>query len=150
LGSDKKLSEQDIQKIASQHQQMQYQAEAIMQQVNLVGNSINECQNAINSLTEIEDIEKGHEILVPIGSGTNIRASLIKPESVIIEVGAGISIEKKVDDAKKYLNTRKAELSKYQQNLEKSLNEVIKKMKEIESVVTAAVSQQKAQPMQGS
>jgi prefoldin alpha subunit len=149
LASNKKLTEQDIRNIAMQHQQMQYQAEGLMQQVNMVGLSIDESYSAINSIKELEGIEDGHEIMVPIGSNTNVRANLVKPDGVIIEIGAGISIEKKLEDAKKSLEKQNNELTQYQQNLQKTLNEMISKMKEMEAVVTAA-TQQQAQPMQGS
>lgn len=150
--SNKKLSEKDIQNIAMQHQQMQYQAEAISNQINLVAASIGENQLAINSITEFENVEEGHEVLVPIGSGTNVRANLVKPDSVIIEVGVGISVEKNLDEAKKSLENRKDELTEYQQNLQKNLNELVNKMKEMEAVVAAAVGKQQTQPkpMQGS
>jgi prefoldin alpha subunit len=149
LASNKKLTEQDIRNIAMQHQQMQYQAEGLMQQVNMVGLSIDESYSAINSIKELEGIEDGHEIMVPIGSNTNVRANLVKPDGVIIEIGAGISIEKKLEDAKKSLEKQNNELTQYQQNLQKTLNEMISKMKEMEAVITAA-TQQQAQPMQGS
>lgn len=149
MASNKKLTEQDIRNIAMQHQQMQYQAEGLMQQVNMVGLSIDESYSAINSIKELEGIEDGHEIMVPIGSNTNVRANLVKPDGVIIEIGAGISIEKKLEDAKKSLEKQNNELTQYQQNLQKTLNEMISKMKEMEAVVTAA-TQQQAQPMQGS
>jgi len=149
LASNKKLTEQDIRNIAMQHQQMQYQAEGLMQQVNMVGLSIDESYSAINSIKELEGMEDGHEIMVPIGSNTNVRANLVKPDGVIIEIGAGISIEKKLEDAKKSLEKQNNELTQYQQNLQKTLNEMISKMKEMEAVVKAATEQQ-AQPMQGS
>ena len=149
MASNKKLTEQDIRNIAMQHQQMQYQAEGLMQQVNMVGLSIDESYSAINSIKELEGMEDGHEIMVPIGSNTNVRANLVKPDGVIIEIGAGISIEKKLEDAKKSLEKQNNELTQYQQNLQKTLNEMISKMKEMEAVVKAATEQQ-AQPMQGS
>lgn len=149
MASNKKLTEQDISNIAMQHQQMQYQAEGLMQQVNMVGLSIDESYSAINSIKELEGMEDGHEIMVPIGSNTNVRANLVKPDGVIIEIGAGISIEKKLEDAKESLEKQNKELTQYQQNLQKTLNEMISKMKEMEAVVTAA-TQQQAQPMQGS
>ena len=152
MASNKKLTEEDIRNIATQHQQMQYQAEGLMQQVNMVGASIDESYSAINSIKELEGMEDGHEIMVPIGSNTNVRANLVKPDGVIIEIGAGISIEKKLEDAKESLEKQNKELTQYQQNLQKTLNEMISKMKEMEAVVTAATQQQAQprQPMQGS
>lgn len=154
MASGNKLTEKDIQNIAMQHQQMQYQAEGLMQQVNMVGMSIDESKRAINSINELEGMEDGHEILVPIGSNTNVRANLVKPDGVIIEIGAGISMEKKLEDAKVSLEKQNKELTQYQQNLQESLNQIISKMKEMEAVVQTATQQkqqtQTRQPMQGS
>jgi prefoldin alpha subunit len=152
LKLNKKLSEEDIKRMAMQHQQMRYQAEAIVQQINMVEVSITDSERAINTLTELEGIDEGHDILIPIGLGANIRANLSRTDNVIIEIGAGISVEKKLDEAKQSLRTRKKELTKYHQNIKNSLDELMNKMKEIENVVSSVAGQQQIQqkPVQGS
>jgi prefoldin alpha subunit len=152
LTSNKKLSEEDIKRMAVQHQQMQYQAEAIAQQINMVEISIADSEKAINTLTELEGVDEGHDILIPIGLGANIRANLTRTDNVIIEIGAGISVEKKLVEAKQSLTTRKTELTKYHQNIKNSFDELVKKMKEIEAVVSSVAGQQQTQqkPVQSS
>lgn len=153
MANQQKLSAQDIHNMSVQYQQMQYQAEAVSQQINLIGYSIEECNRALNAISELEGIPAEHEILVPIGYGTNVKAKLTKPENVIVEVGAQISVEKKLDDARKTLQTRKEELAKYLQNMQKNLNEIVTRMKDIETVVARASAEKKKpqqQPMQGS
>jgi len=144
LASRKPLSEQDIQNMAAQHQQMQYQAESAVQQLNFVGDSINDVTKAINTLTEFESVNDGHEIFLPIGAGVNVKANLVMPENVVIQVGAGISVEKNIAQAKTMLDSRKEELTKYQGSIQTSLSELTNRMKEIETVLNSVVRQQQA------
>ena len=158
MSSNKELSNEDIQKLSTQFQQLQYQADALTQQLNMVSNSMAESDKAINTIAGFEGVEDGHEVLIPIGMGTNIMAKLLKPDTVIMEIGAGISTEKYLDDAKKSLEIQKEELTKFHQTTQNNLNQIVTKMHEIESVVTTAVKAQQADqiaqqtnqgPMQG-
>lgn len=139
--------------MAAQHQQLQYQAEAIVQQLNLVGVSIDECQRAINTINELEGVADEHEILVPIGFGASVRAKLDRPDNVVIEIGADVSIEKNLNDARTNLESRKGELDKYRENIQTQLNGLLQKMEQIKAVLSTAVNQQQSpgkQPMHGS
>ena len=144
MSSDQKLSNEDIQKLSTQFQQLQYQSDALTQQLNMVGASIAESEKAINTIAGFEGVEDGHEILIPIGMGTNIIAKLSKPDTVIMQIGAGISTEKDLDNAKKSLEIRKEELTKFHETTQGNLNQIVTKMQEIESVVTATVKAQQA------
>ncbi len=158
MSSNQELSKEDIQKMSTQFQQLQYQADALSQQLNMVSASLAESEKAINTIAGFEGVEDGHEILIPIGSGTNIMAKLSKPDSVIMEIGAGISMEKNMDNAKKSLEIQKEELTKFHQTTQNNLDQIVTKMHEIESVVTTAVKAQQTNqvaqqtnqgPMQG-
>jgi len=144
LSSNKELSKEDIQKMSTQFQQLQYQADALSEQLNMVSASLADSGKAIDTITSFEGVEDGHEILIPIGMGTNIMAKLSKPDTVIMEIGAGISLEKDLENAKKSLEIQKEELNKFHQTTQDNLNQILAKMQEIESVVTTAVKAQQA------
>ena len=144
MSSNQELSNEDIQKMSTQFQQMQYQADALTQQLDMVGASIGESEKAINTIAGFEGVEDGHEILIPIGMGTNIMAKLSKPDTVIMQIGAGISTEKDLDNAKKSLEIRKEELTKFHETTQSNLDQIVTKMQEIESFVTTAVKAQQA------
>ena len=144
MSSNQELSSEDIQKMSTQFQQLQYQADALSQQLNMVSASLADSEKAINTITGFEGVEDGHEILIPIGMGTNIMAKLSKPDTVIMEIGAGISLEKDLENAKKSLEIQKEELTKFHQSTQNNLNQILAKMQEIESVVTTAVKSQQA------
>ena len=144
MSSNKELSKEDIQKLSNQFQQLQYQADALSEQLNMVSASLADSGKAINTIIGFEGVEDGHEILIPIGMGTNIMAKLSKPDTVIMEIGAGISLEKDLENAKKSLEIQKEELTKFHQTTQNNMNQILTKMQEIESVVTTAVKAQQA------
>ncbi len=144
MSSNQELSDEDIQKLSSQFQQLQYQAEALSQQLNMVSASLADTEKALNTIAGFEGVEDEHEILIPIGMGTNIMAKMSKPDTVIMEIGAGISMEKDMDNAKKSLGIRKEELTKFHQTIQNNQDQIATKMHEIESVVTTAVKAQQA------
>ena len=144
MSSNQQLSDEDIQKLSSQFQQLQYQAEALSQQLNMVSASLADTEKALNTIAGFEGVEDEHEILIPIGMGTNIMAKISKPDTVIMEIGAGISMEKDMDNAKKSLDIRKEELTKFHQTIETNQDQIATKMHEIESVVTTVVKAQQA------
>ncbi len=144
MSSNQQLSDEDIQKMSTQFQQLQYQAEALSQQLNMVSASLADTEKALNTIAGFEGVEDEHEILIPIGMGTNIMAKMSKPDSVIMEIGAGISTEKDLDNAKKSLEIRKEELTKFHQTIQNNQDQIATKMHEIESVVTTVVKAQQA------
>ncbi len=144
MSSNQELSDEDIQKLSSQFQQLQYQAEALSQQLNMVSASLADTEKALNTIAGFEGVEDEHEILIPIGMGTNIMAKMSKPDTVIMEIGAGISMEKDMDNAKKSLGIRKEELTKFHQTIQNNQDQIATKMHEIESVVTTVVKAQQA------
>ena len=110
----------------------------------MISASLADTEKALNTIAGFEGVEDEHEILIPIGMGTNIMAKMSKPDTVIMEIGAGISMEKDMDNAKKSLEIRKEELTKFHQTIETNQDQIATKMHEIESVVTTAVKAQQA------
>jgi prefoldin alpha subunit len=63
----------------------------------------------------LEDIEKEKEdaeLLVPIGGSSYVKAKLANPDKVVVGLGAGVSVEKTLQEAKAIVNERLDELEK--------------------------------------
>ncbi len=143
--SDGKLTQQQLQDMASRHQQYQYQGEAIAQQLNMVKLTIKDVETALTTITSLKDETAGKEILVPIGFSSFVNATLTSPDKVVIGIGAGVSVEKKMDDAKAFLEKRKDELNKYYEQLNNALGKLAGEMQNIEKVLQSHTQPQ--QPM---
>ncbi len=143
--SDAVLTQQQLQELAGMHQQYQYQAEAIGQQMNMLKLTIKDLETALATITALIDEPAGKETLVPIGFGSFINATLTSTEKVVIGIGAGVSVEKKTEDAKVFLEKRKEELTKYFEQMNNAFAKLAEEMQKIE--MTVQKQQQSRTPM---
>ena len=115
-------------------------AEVIQNRINMLSAMIADLTNAKMSLEGLENTEENTEILVPIGGNSYIKSKLAKQETVILGVGAGISLEKKPDEAKIMIKNRLEDLKKARTSLQQQLAEVIGKLNEDKSKFEKLVS----------
>ena len=132
--SDEKLTQQQLQDLAQRHQQYQYQAESIAQQMNMVQLTIKDVETALTTITALKDETPGKEMLVPIGFSSFVNATLTNTDKVVIGIGAGVSVEKKTDDAKAFLEKRKDELTKYNEKLNEAISKLAQEIQNIEKL----------------
>ncbi|MDI6902138.1 MAG: prefoldin subunit alpha [Methanocellales archaeon] len=128
---EKKMSEEELRNIIAQLQQYQSRAEAYQQQLALIGISISGCENAMQVLDRLEDVKASREMLVPIGAGSYMHAT-ITSDRILMGLGAGVSAEKSVDEARQSLAERKDQLSKMFERLSKDLDEIHKEMQKLQ------------------
>ena len=107
----------EVQSLLLRLRQYQAQAEATLQQLNIVNQAIDELNRAIDTIKYLKNLQNGDELIVPIGAGSFIYATLSDINKVIVGIGGGISAEKRPDDAIKHLERRREELQKTQQEL---------------------------------
>jgi len=145
------LTKQQLAELAERHQIYQYQAESIAQQTNMVRVTIKDIETALTTITSLKDEPAGKETLVPVGFGSFVKATLADTGKVVVGIGAGVSVEKKTEDAKAFLEKRKEELNKYLEQLNSTLAKIAEEMQNIQKLVQkhqqALQAQQSRQPM---
>ena len=92
------------------------QLESIDMQLQYLQSTIADYQRAKMTVEQLHAVDENAEILIPVGAGTFVNGSLKNSSNVLIGVGAGIVIEKPIDDAITKLDERTKRL---QENLEK-------------------------------
>jgi prefoldin alpha subunit len=133
--SDAVLTQQQLQELAGMHQQYQHQAEAIGQQISMLKMTLRDLETALATITALIDEPAGKETLVPIGFGSFVNATLTSTDKVVIGIGAGVSVEKKTEDAKVFLEKRKEELTKYFEQMNNAFAKLAEEMQKIEITV---------------
>jgi len=78
---------------------------------------INEYNKVKLTLEQIVKIDKGSEVLLPLGGSTYIEANITNPSKVLFDIGAGVVTEKKSTDAISKIDKRLEELQKTQEKL---------------------------------
>ena len=103
------MSEQQTQQLLSQMQMLEGYFSELTQKEGAIISVIREASAAIDSLKAI-DIKTDHETLVPMGLGTFVKRKLIPNQKLILNVGAGVAIEKDQNYAINFLESRLKEM----------------------------------------
>ncbi len=105
-------TEDAIRELVAAMQAHQQRLDLLQQQANLVQVSIEDVDNALKALADLEGQEAGHEMLVSVGAGSFVHAAVARPGSVLVGLGAGVSVERTFADAKAIFQSRRTELEK--------------------------------------
>lgn len=137
-----KDEKKDAQQYLASMVRMKYieeQAGGIQQQLAMLERAIQEAVLTINTLNIMKKHSNTSDSLFPIGSGVFADGTLKKAEHVLIEVGAGVVVEKTIEEAIKIINEReeilRKNLAEYQTiliNMEQSYREAGQKVQELQ------------------
>jgi prefoldin alpha subunit len=137
--------EEEVRRLVAAYQQYQAQADAIVQQINLTQVTAEGLNRALGAVEAMDQAEEGQEMLVPIGSGSFVHARLASREKVVLNIGAGVSIEKTVPDAKEALKARKADVAEASKKLNDVLSKIDQEMQKIQAILGEYESQMQQQ-----
>ncbi|TAL47204.1 prefoldin subunit alpha [archaeon] len=114
------MDEQLQQKI-EMYRMLEAKVSGLMKQKEMVVNKMLEVKTTVSSLDEME--KSNGEILFPLGGEAWSTAKVFDKGSVVVEVGAGVALEKTFPEAKEILNKRVNELEKAMEEINKEYNE---------------------------
>ena len=103
------MSEEQAQQLLYQMQMMEGYLSELSQKETTIVSIIREASSAIQSL-QIIDNKTDNETLEPVGLGTFVKTKTIPNEKLILNIGAGIAVEKDKDSAINFLELRLKEM----------------------------------------
>ena len=122
-------NEEALRKLVTELRMLEATVEALHNRINLVNAAIAELSFASATIIGLEKEEKGKPLLVPIGGGSFVKAEISTTETMIVGMGAGVSVEKPRDEAKEIIEKRISELEKSRSTIEQQLNQVLERMR---------------------
>jgi prefoldin alpha subunit len=121
------LSEQQVQEqfnqLVSEVRLLEAYYQEVLTRQQTASAALMDTRAALDSLDSLSKTS-ANELLVAIGGGTLVFATVDKLEKLIVSVGAGVAIEKTVESAKAFLETRRQELEKAVTALEGQRKEI--------------------------
>ena len=105
-------------------------ARVLQSRLDIVTAALSETLTAISTLEGTKGRTADAETLVPIGSGSFVKTKLADVEKVIIGVGAGVCIEKPLDDSMKDLRLRSSELERARTTVTQQITQVLTQAEE--------------------
>jgi prefoldin alpha subunit len=122
--------EEELRRTSAELRFLEQTAEAIQSRTNMVNAVITDLVYASMALEGLEKEKENSELLVPIGSNSYIKAKLENPDKVIVGMGAGVSVEKTLQEAKEIVKNRQENLEKTRMSLQQQLAQVAERISE--------------------
>jgi len=105
-------TDEELRKLSLEMRYLEQTAETLQQRISMVNAAISDLTYANLALDGIEKEKENAELLVPIGGGAYVKVKLEDTNKIIVGMGAGVSIEKTLPEAKTTLKERLDELEK--------------------------------------
>ena len=87
-------------------------AETLQQRMSMLNAAITDLSYANMTLDGVEKEKESAELLVPVGGSSYVKVKLASSDKVGVGIGAGVSVEKPLVEAKEILKERLDELEK--------------------------------------
>lgn len=115
-------------------------AESLQRQYDSLSNTSTSIQLTLNTLKEIKNIKKGHEIYIPLGPSVYILVSILDNSNALLNVGAGVIIKKPISSIEEYLNDQLTQIQREQLAVQKKLQEVLNAISSIQAELNKLLS----------
>jgi prefoldin alpha subunit len=116
--------EEELRRLSVELRFLEQTAEEVQSRINMVNAMITDLTYASMTLEGTEKEKENSELFVPIGSNSYIKAKLENPDKIIVGMGAGVSIEKTLPEAKEIIKKRIENLDKTRTSLQQQLAQV--------------------------
>ncbi len=117
-------NEDEARKLSMQLRYFEQTAENLQQRLGMLNAALTDLSYAKMTLESLEQEKENSEMLVPIGGSGYINVKLAHKNKVIIGLGAGVSVEKTVPEAKVIVTQRMEELQQTQISAQQQLGQI--------------------------
>ncbi|MCJ7762981.1 prefoldin subunit alpha [Candidatus Bathyarchaeota archaeon] len=120
--------EEELRKLSVQLRFLEQTAETLQSRISMLNAAMTDLTYANMTLDGVEKEKKNAEILVPIGGSSYIQVKLANPDKVVVGLGAGVSVEKSLPEAKALLKERLDEVEKSMQAAQQQFVQVAERI----------------------
>jgi len=126
--AERAKSEEELRKLSIEMRYLEQTADALQQRISLVNSALTDISYANMTLDGIEKEKENSQLLVPIGGSSYVKAKIADTNKVIIGLGAGVSVEKTLPEAKVMLKERQDELEKTMNSAQQQFTQVAERI----------------------
>ena len=121
------MSEEQAQQLMQQMQMLETYFTDLSQREGTLLNVLREAISAIESIKSLRQ-KPNSDTLVPIGMGTYVQTKILSSDKIVLNIGAGIAVEKTYDSTINYLEARIKEIEIALQDTSAKKQEVISRL----------------------
>ena len=122
--------DEDFQKSLMQLRVFEGSARALQARLEIVNAALNEFSLASTTLEGVKTQKSDEDALIPVGGGSYVRVKLSDISKIVMGVGAGVAVEKPIQDSINEIKERIADLDKARTSLQEQLNQALFRIEE--------------------
>ena len=126
--ANRSKEEEELRKLSVEMRFLEQTAETLQQRMNMMNAAITDLTYANMTLEGIEQEKENAELLVPIGGSAYVKVKLANLDKVVVGMGAGVSIEKTLPEAKAIVKERLDELEKTMRSAQQQFAQVAQRV----------------------
>jgi prefoldin alpha subunit len=120
--------EEEVRKLGMQLRYFEQTADNMQQRLSMLNAALSDLTYASMTLENIEQEKENAEMLVPIGGSSYLSVKLADANKMVIGLGAGVSVEKTLPEAKIIVKERIEELQKTQVSAQQQLSQIAERI----------------------
>ena len=105
-------------------------ARVIQARLGIINSAMNDFALASSTLEGVKTQKPDAESLIPVGGGSYVRAKLADVSKIVMGVGAGVAIERPIDDSVNEIKSRLADMENARNALQQQLGQTLMKIEE--------------------
>jgi prefoldin alpha subunit len=121
-------------------------AENLQQRLSMLNAALTDLSYANMTLESIEQEKENAEMLVPIGGSSYVSVKLADANKVVVGLGAGVSVEKSLPEAKAVVKERMDELEKTRMQAQQQLTQIAERINQDRNRMESLLSGIRAGP----
>jgi prefoldin alpha subunit len=122
--------DEDFQKSLVQLRVYEGSARALQARLEIVNAALNEFSLASTTLEGVKTQKTDEDALIPVGGGSYVRVRLSDISKIVMGVGAGVAVEKPIEDSVNEIKERIAYLDKVRTSLQEQLSQALFRIEE--------------------
>ena len=128
---EEKAMSKDLQKFYFQLQVLEQQGQQLQQQLQAIGQQVEELEHVKEGLEQLQNVKPGTEIFVPFAGGVFVKAELKDSQQLLLNVGAGTAILKSVPETITTIMSQIDDMAGLRQQMTEQLERVYAKAQDI-------------------
>jgi prefoldin alpha subunit len=122
--------DEDFQKSLVQLRVYEGSARALQARLEIVNAALNEFSLASTTLEGVKTQKTDEDALIPVGGGSYVRVKLSDISKIVMGVGAGVAVEKPIEDSVNEFKERITDLDKARTSLQEQLSQALFRIEE--------------------
>ena len=122
--------DEDFQKSLVQLRVYEGSARALQARLEIVNAALNEFSLASTTLEGVKTQKTDEDALIPVGGGSYVRVRLSDISKIVMGIGAGVAVEKPIEDSVNEIKERIADLDKARTSLQEQLSQALFRIEE--------------------